>query len=55
MEKWCDIPNWEDRYQVSNLGRICSKRYNRLLKQGFDSRQRYLRVCFSCGVGTQKV
>lgn len=29
-EEWKDIPEWEDLYQVSNIGRLWSKRYNRI-------------------------
>jgi len=47
-EVWKDIPNFEGRYMVSNLGRIKSMKYRHhnkeeILKQ--ESNQNYKRVC----------
>ena len=49
-----DIPNYESMYQVSNLGRVKSLRFNkeRILKQTEDS-QGYLSLKLSCE-GKQK-
>lgn len=32
MEKWKEIPGYEDKYKISNLGNVYSKKYKRLLK-----------------------
>jgi hypothetical protein len=43
-EIWKDIPGYEGLYQVSNMGRVKSVRYNRFLKAGVCSGG-YLGVC----------
>ena len=44
-EVFKDIPNYNGFYQVSNLGRVISTRYNRILK--FDNSSGYSRVTLS--------
>lgn len=36
MENWKDIPNYENLYQISDLGRIKSLYSNKILKPSFD-------------------
>ena len=43
MEKWKDIPNYENYYQASSFGRIKSKKTNKILKQGM-TKNGYLKV-----------
>lgn len=45
MEIWKDIPNWEGKYQVSNLGRVKSfYGRGRILKQQFNRQRGYYSV-----------
>ena len=37
QEIWKDVPEWEDLYCVSNMGRIFSKRYNRIKAQTMNN------------------
>lgn len=37
-EIWKDVPGYEDEHQVSSLGRVLSKKTNRILKPGTQSR-----------------
>lgn len=48
IELWRTLPGYEDRYKVSNLGRVYSLRSQKLLKQQL-SRNGYLRVCLYDG------
>lgn len=36
-EIWKDVPEWESLYKVSNMGRVFSKRYNRIKAQTMNN------------------
>ena len=52
MEIWKDIKNYESEYQISNLGRVKSKRANKIMKNVLDSNG-YL-ICTLSVVGKRK-
>ena len=37
IEIWKDIPEWEDYYSVSNLGRVFSKKFNKIKAQTINN------------------
>lgn len=47
-EKWLDVVGFEDYFKVSNLGRVFSKRTNKVLKQGL-SKTGYLVISTKIG------
>ncbi len=47
-ERWMPVLNYEDSYEVSNLGRIWSVRFERFLRPDVDV-SGYPRVCLSVG------
>lgn len=52
-EVFKDIPGWEDRYQVSNLGRVWSKVTNKFLTL-FKEKHGYIRVCLTLNGNDKK-
>jgi len=55
MEEWKDIKDYEGLYQISNLGRVKSLRYNkeRILKPGVNSQGYHIVVLFINGIPKQ--
>ena len=54
MEIWKDIPNYEGLYQVSNIGRIKSIRFNKEKIMKLKNKNGYLSVSLSDKYGKQK-
>lgn len=48
-EVWKDIPGYEGRYRVSDLGRVFSHITNRILKPATGAKNKYLRVMLGAG------
>lgn len=37
-EEWTDVKDYEDKYQVSNIGRVRNKNTHRILKHGLNKK-----------------
>ena len=45
MEEWRDIPEYEGRYQVSNLGKVKNVESNYILKPNYSHGYKYVHFC----------
>lgn len=54
-EEWRPVVGWEDLYEVSDQGRVHSKRTGKFLKPGMNRRHRHVALCSGDGGRSYRV